>query len=122
RGRSVPFPCTLSPHRSRSSCVRDLPGLKCQGCPRPFTLLLILCFVLGSGSSTPAAQSEPITGLPARAQASASALDPALAQAKAFAESGRAAEAEPLARQAIAKNPASADAHFLLGYILFREI
>src|SRR5256885_7121335 len=37
RGRSVPFPCTLSPHRSRSSCVRDLPGLKGQGCPRPST-------------------------------------------------------------------------------------
>jgi hypothetical protein len=32
----VPFPCTPSPHRGGRKTVRDVPGLKCQVCPRPF--------------------------------------------------------------------------------------
>src|SRR6266699_5042045 len=37
RGRGpVPFPCTPSPDRARPKSVRNAPGLKCQGCPRPF--------------------------------------------------------------------------------------
>jgi len=32
----VPFPCTPSPQRGGRKTVRDVPGLNCQGCPRPF--------------------------------------------------------------------------------------
>src|SRR6266699_1898746 len=43
RGRGpVPFPCTPSPDRARPKSVRNAPGLKCQGCPRPFKVLLEL--------------------------------------------------------------------------------
>src|SRR6266568_3363694 len=37
RGRGpVHFPCNPSPDRARPKSVRNAPGLKCQGCPRPF--------------------------------------------------------------------------------------
>src|SRR6266567_8048364 len=40
RGRErIPFPCTPSPYRNAPECVRDVPGLKCQGSPRPYILL-----------------------------------------------------------------------------------
>jgi len=49
-------------------------------------------------------------------------LDPLLAEARALADKGMAAEAEGRVRQYLAVHPDSANAHFLLGYILFREI
>jgi len=40
RGRGIlPFPCTPSPRCSRAKCVRDLPALKCRGCPWPLIAL-----------------------------------------------------------------------------------
>jgi tetratricopeptide (TPR) repeat protein len=50
------------------------------------------------------------------------AANPALAHAKSLADSGLAGSAEPEVRQYLAAHPNSADAHFLLGYILFREL
>lgn len=48
-------------------------------------------------------------------------LDPVLAQARSLAENGRATEAEYDVRQYLSSQN-SANAHFLLGYIFFREI
>jgi Flp pilus assembly protein TadD len=82
-------------------------------------------FALALGTPTLAGQNTAIRSLnssPADTTASTANSDPLLVRAKSLTEQGRAAEAESLARQAIAKNPTSADAHFLLGYILFRKI
>jgi tetratricopeptide (TPR) repeat protein len=49
-------------------------------------------------------------------------LDPVLAQARSLAENGRATEAEHNVRQYLSAQLNSADAHFVLGYIFFREI
>lgn len=49
-------------------------------------------------------------------------LDPILAEARSLADKGMAAEAERRVRQYLAEHPDSANAHFLLGHILFREI
>jgi Flp pilus assembly protein TadD len=66
-----------------------------------------------------------------RAQASAGghnsseprpSLDPILAEAKSLADRGMTSEAERRVRQYLAMHLDSADAHFLLGHILFREI
>lgn len=48
------------------------------------------------------------------------ATDP-LAEARALATSGQMDKSEALVRGYLEANPASADAHFLLGYVLFRE-
>ena len=45
----------------------------------------------------------------------------ALSQARALLEGGKIAESESVLRDFIARNPESADGHFLLGYALFRE-
>jgi Flp pilus assembly protein TadD len=49
-------------------------------------------------------------------------LDPVLTQANAFLQQGKPSDAEPLLRDYLAHHPNSADAHFLLGSALFREI
>ena len=49
-------------------------------------------------------------------------LDASLAQARSLLEQGRVAHADRAVRQYLEKHPDSADAHFLLGHILFREI
>src|SRR6266704_1404981 len=80
-------------------------------------------------------QSAPIktldSGRQNRAQASAGGgnsseppppLDPILAEARSLADKGMASEAERRVRQYLAVHPDSANAHFLLGHILFREI
>ena len=48
------------------------------------------------------------------------APDP-LAEARSLATSGQLAKSESLVRSYLAANPTSADAHFLLGYVLFRQ-
>jgi Flp pilus assembly protein TadD len=80
-------------------------------------------------------QSAPIKTLDSarqnRAQASAGGrnsseppppLDPILAEARSLADKGMASEAERRVRQYLTVHPDSANAHFLLGHILFREI
>jgi Flp pilus assembly protein TadD len=49
-------------------------------------------------------------------------LDPILAEARSLADQGMASEAERRIRQYLAVHADSANAHFLLGHILFREI
>ena len=48
--------------------------------------------------------------------------DPLFAEAKSLVDKGLASEAERALRQYLDKHKDSADSHFLLGYILFREI
>ncbi|HEY6490403.1 MAG: tetratricopeptide repeat protein [Terracidiphilus sp.] len=49
------------------------------------------------------------------------ALSDPLAEARSLATSGLFARSESLVRSFLTTNPTSADAHFLLGYVLFRE-
>jgi len=49
-------------------------------------------------------------------------LDAVLAQAKVLADNGSASKAERTVRDYLAAQPNSANAHFLLGYIFFREV
>jgi Flp pilus assembly protein TadD len=99
---------------------------KWRGWGYPLALSLIFFHAHTAAPASTAAQDQPVRASAPlqvqQVQTVARASDGLLAQAKALVESGRAADAEPLARQAIAKDPASADAHFLLGYILFRKI
>jgi tetratricopeptide (TPR) repeat protein len=55
------------------------------------------------------------------ASASCQTTTDPVAQARALLDAGKAAESESLLRTYLAQNPSSADAHFLLGYALFRE-
>ncbi|MFZ0593716.1 MAG: hypothetical protein WAM39_24865, partial [Bryobacteraceae bacterium] len=55
------------------------------------------------------------------ARASSQIQDPALAEARTLVESGKLNDAEAAARGYLATNHASADGHFLLGYILFKK-
>lgn len=48
--------------------------------------------------------------------------DPALAEPRSLLQQGRASEAEPVVRKYLRQHPDSADAHFLLGLALFRQI
>jgi tetratricopeptide (TPR) repeat protein len=47
--------------------------------------------------------------------------DTALAEARSLMETGKLSEAEQVLRRYLAANQASADAHFLLGYVLFKK-
>jgi Flp pilus assembly protein TadD len=59
---------------------------------------------------------------PQPANRSGAELDPALADAKSMVEQGNANGAERFVREYLKTRPDSADAHFLLGYILFRQL
>jgi len=82
-----------------------------------------------SPQSAPIKTLDPARQNPAPASASGrnsseppSSLDPLLAEARSLADKGMASEAERRVRQYLAVHADSANAHFLLGYILFREI
>jgi Flp pilus assembly protein TadD len=59
---------------------------------------------------------------PLTQEAASAPLDSSLSQAQALLEQGKVADADRVVRQSLEKHPDSADAHFLLGHILFREI
>jgi tetratricopeptide (TPR) repeat protein len=73
-----------------------------------------------TSASTAWPQSAPIKTLDSARQTRDQ--DPMLAEARALVDKGMASEAEGRVRQYLAVHPDSANAHFLLGYILFREI
>lgn len=54
-------------------------------------------------------------------QASAQSAPDPLAEIRTLTSTGRVAEAEAALRHYLQQNPASADAHFLLGYVLFKQ-
>ena len=99
------------------------------------TVLASMQWTAPESACAAAPQSAPINILDSarqtRAQAPASgrnssapptSLDPILAEASSLADKGMASEAEHRVRQYLADHPDSANAHFLLGHILFRQI
>jgi tetratricopeptide (TPR) repeat protein len=91
---------------------------------RRFTLSVLL---LAAGAGAAAAQSKSTAETPVYSGATPNPLsapglpDPLLVQAQSLVESGKLADAEHIARRYVSGHPESADGHFLLGYILFRE-
>ncbi len=67
-----------------------------------------------------------VLGLTASSRSSvaqqASSPPASLAEARGLVDAGKLADAEQVIRRHLAEQPQSAEAHFLLGYILFREI
>jgi Flp pilus assembly protein TadD len=117
RGRGVtPF---------RISTSRNSGGVwGCTSTLMAIAVGLLLDVQLASAQTAPIRTlgSSQQTSTPANTEAESPGLDPVLARAKSLADNGRATEAEHKVRQYLAAQPKSASAHFLLGYILFREI
>jgi Flp pilus assembly protein TadD len=67
-------------------------------------------------------QARPQASVAARDSSEFTNSEPVLAQAKLLADKGAATEAEQSIRHYLAAHPNSANGHFLLGYILFREV
>lgn len=90
-------------------------------------LLLLLLLVLGHArAQAPAAAGKPAPP-PAAAssptgEAGSNQLDGPLAQAKTLLDQGQTDDADRAVREYLETHPGSADAHFLRGYILFRQI
>ena len=93
----------------------------------PVLFIFILYIFTGAAhGQTPAEASKP----PSLSSGSQSAIrtldlsqpDARLAEAKLLLDHGKPADADRIVREYIATHPDSADAHFLRGYILFREI
>ena len=88
-----------------------------------FSFSLMFCPVLPAQTPIPSlkATPQPTSQSPGSAEI-LKEQDPRLAEAKLLAEKGMVSEAERAVRQYLDKNKDSAFGHFLLGYILFREI
>ena len=119
----------LEPKNSLLSCFSI--SRTARGCVPLLALIAAMQLIPDTGS----AQAPPIRTLdspkPPRERALAhvnnaadaqARLDPVLVQARSLAENGRATEAEHNVRQYLSSQLNSANAHFLLGYIFFREI
>jgi tetratricopeptide (TPR) repeat protein len=81
---------------------------------RPVALLAILILLLASPGSLHADRQSGAGGSPSAA--------PGLTQAKSLLDSGKVADAERATRAFLQFHPDSAEGHFLLGLVLFREI
>ncbi|MBV9886838.1 MAG: tetratricopeptide repeat protein [Acidobacteria bacterium] len=88
----------------------------------PFTIAAsVLSFsVLAHASSSARTQASPNSATTTRGIEDPT--DKPLAEARALLDDGRAADAEPRVRDFLEAHPNSADAHFLMGHILFHEI
>jgi Flp pilus assembly protein TadD len=89
-----------------------------EGVALSFVTFLFVCFSHASFAQQPLKTSQP----PPATSSESRPLDAALADAKSRLEEGAAIEAEHILRAYLAKDPSSADAHFLLGLALFKEI
>jgi tetratricopeptide (TPR) repeat protein len=89
-----------------------------EGVALSFVAFLFVCFSHASFAQQPLKTSQP----PPATSSESRPLDAALADAKSRLEEGAANEAEHILRAYLAKDPSSADAHFLLGLALFKEI
>lgn len=98
-----------------------------------FALLVPLCLALvtygKAPTSSPVVQNQGSKAQASKAEdnrstaaATSPTEDPALGAARSFLDKGVPAEADRAVRQYLKTHPQSADGHFLLGYILFREI
>jgi len=89
------------------------PPLACRASPQSAPIT-----TLESARQSPAPAPRGVSNSTEPAQS----LDPLLAEANSLADKGITSEAEQRVRQYLAVHPDSANAHFLLGHILFREI
>jgi Flp pilus assembly protein TadD len=90
-----------------------------------FSVLFLLVFGPVMIAQTPIKTLKPLPPAPSAPQTRTELgkePDATLAEAKSLVDQGLAGEAESAVRQYLDKHADSADAHFLLGYILFREI
>ena len=88
-------------------------------------LPVLALMVFGAASARITRAQDPIKVLGSnsqRANPSGIELDPALADAKSMVEQGNANGAERFVREYLKTRPDSAEGHFLLGYILFRQL
>ena len=84
---------------------------------------MLFCLLLPSaGNYAFAAQSIKTVQTPPPASAHDASVDPALAEASSRLQQGKPTEADSLLRSYLSQHPDSADAHFLLGHALFRQI
>jgi|GEM_PF-1034767 len=82
----------------------------------------VLCMVCGKGARGQASpRPNVLLPSPQTALRSASPADSDLQKAEALIESGKLADAEQGLRACLSSHTASADGHFLLGYVLYRE-
>ena len=126
---SQPFfslPCNATSPTSRFDSCALVDVIRCcqnlaKALPHTLLILLITCPHLSLSS---AFAQQPIKTLQPSQPGTreSSALDPALVEAKSLLQQGKPADAEPLLRDYLADHPDSADAHFLLGSVLFRQI
>ncbi|MFL6306320.1 MAG: tetratricopeptide repeat protein [Candidatus Sulfotelmatobacter sp.] len=86
----------------------------------PTLLRLVVLLAVSMGTPTTLAQRSPSGGNDS--SDAASQLDPILLHAKSLLENASVPEAERLTRSYLESHPTSADAHFLLGLILFKEV
>jgi len=86
----------------------------------PTLLRLVVLLLVSFGTLTALAQTSPFTDHDS--SAAASQLEPILLNAKSLLENGNVPEAEQLTRSYLESHPTSANAHFLLGLILFKEV
>ena len=106
-----------SPH-AKSRRINTSKKYRGEGVALSFFACLFFCFSHASFAQQPSKTSQP-----AHASSSESRpLDAELVEAKSRLEKGQANEAEPILRAYLATDPGSADAHFLLGLVLFKEI
>jgi len=83
-------------------------------------LRLVILLVVSMATLTTLCQTSPSTGNDS--SDAASQLDPILLHAKSLLENASVPEAERLTRSYLESHPISAEAHFLLGLILFKEV
>jgi len=86
----------------------------------PTLLRPVVLLAVSLGTLTTLAQTSPSTG--PDSSVAVPQLDPFLLNAKSILENGSVPEAERLTRSYLESHPTSADAHFLLGLILFKEV
>jgi len=104
---------------SRTFHSQDSPAGACRP-PRSLFLTPCLCLLL---VSTALARQSIKTLQPSQpATPESAASDPILTEANSLLQQGKPADAEPLLRRYLAQHPDSANAHFLLGHALFRQI
>ena len=93
----------------------------------PLLFMFILYVLTGTAHGRTPAESTKPPSPSSNSQAPIRTLDPSqpdaqLAEAKSLLDQGRTADADRVVGKYIAAHPDSADAHFLRGYILFRQI
>jgi len=92
-------------------------------CKPPLAVFLTLCLYLLLLDTALARQSiKTLQPAPPASSRDSVSRDPALAQPQLLLDQGKALEAEPFLRAYLATHPDSAEAHFLLGWDLFRQI